>query len=147
MQLNSLYQLYAATLDSAPALEVARTLLFMPDLFSYWLTGRQACELTIASTSQFYNPREKRWALEIFEKLNMPAKVLTGSCSPARASAACCRTYRTLPALATPSVYATAGHDTASAVAAVPAEGSDWVYISSGTWSLMGVELETPIDQ
>jgi len=145
MELNSLFQLYAAALDSAPALEVARTLLFMPDLFSYWLSGRAACELTIVSTSQFYNPREKRWALELFEKLDMPAKVLTEIVSPGTRLGTLLPHLQETTGLHDTAIYASAGHDTASAVAAVPAQGDDWVYISSGTWSLMGVELEAPL--
>jgi rhamnulokinase len=145
MELNSLFQLYSAALDSGPALEVARTLLFMPDLFSYWLSGRQACELTITSTSQFYNPREKRWALELFEKLDMPAKVLTEIVPPGTRLGTLLPHLQDTTGLKDTAIYATASHDTASAVAAVPAEGTDWVYISSGTWSLMGVELETPL--
>ena len=102
MELNSLFQLYAASLDSAPALEVARTLLFMPDLFSYWLSGRQACELTIVSTSQFYNPREKRWALELFEKLDMPAKILTEIVQPGTRLGTYCLICRSPPACRRP---------------------------------------------
>jgi rhamnulokinase len=145
MELNSIFQLYAATQESSPALEVARTLLFMPDLFSYWLSGRQACELTITSTSQFYNPREKRWALELFEKLNMPAKVLTEIVPPGTRLGTLLPHLQDATGLNDAPVFASASHDTASAVAAVPAQGDDWVYISSGTWSLMGVELETPL--
>jgi len=65
-----------------PALASARTLLMMPDLFNYWLTGVARCELTIASTSQFYNPREKRWATELFDKLGLPTSILAEIVSP-----------------------------------------------------------------
>jgi rhamnulokinase len=145
MQLNSLYQLYAAVLDSLPGLEVARTLLFMPDLFNYWLTGRAAVEVTIASTSQFYNARERRWSLELFEKLDMPAKILTDIIQPGTGLGPLLPELRDATGLERAVVYATAGHDTASAVAAVPAQGEGWCYISSGTWSLMGVELAEPL--
>jgi rhamnulokinase len=145
MQLNSLYQLHAAKLENAPCLQIAKTLLFMPDLFNYWLTGVKAAEVTIASTSQFYNPATMRWSRELLRCLGihddiLPEVIDAGS-----------RLGPLLPHLAdrtgltdTP-VFASAGHDTASAVAAVPAEGDDWCYISSGTWSLMGVELREPI--
>jgi hypothetical protein len=76
MQINSLIQLYAMKAAGDPALASARTLLFMPDLFSYWLTGVARGELTIASTSQFYNPVEKRWAVELFQKLGLPMAIL-----------------------------------------------------------------------
>ncbi len=146
MQFNSLYQLYAAKLGGSPALQAAERLLFMPDLFNYWLSGVQVTELSIASTSQFYNPLKRRWATELFAKLGLPGKILTeivppgtllGSLLPHVAEAAGLEA-------GTP-VFATCGHDTASAVAAVPATGDDWCYISSGTWSLMGVELAEPI--
>ena len=146
MQLNSLCQLYAIKLAESPALAVATTLLFMPDLFNYWLTGQQKVEVTIASTSQFYNPARKRWATEIFERLGIPARILpeiVGAGTPLGTIRAEVAEETGLdPATA---VFTTACHDTASAVAAVPAEGRDWCYISSGTWSLMGVELDTPL--
>jgi len=146
MQLNSLCQLYAMKLAGSPSLGVARTLLFMPDLFNYWLTGRRCSELTIASTSQFYNPSKKRWATELFVRLGLPPSILPEVVQPGA------RLGNVLPEVAeatgvdgaTP-VFATACHDTASAVAAVPAEEGDWCYISSGTWSLMGVELAEPL--
>jgi len=146
MQLNTLCQLYAMKLAEAPALQVATKLLFMPDLFNYWLTGVAVAEQTIASTSQFYNPTEKRWATELFEKLGLPVQILPEIV----AAGTLLGTVRpevsedTGVAPAT-RVFATAGHDTASAVAAVPARGDRWCYISSGTWSLMGVELERPV--
>jgi rhamnulokinase len=146
MQLNSLYQWHAMKLSWAPALEVARTLLFMPDLFHYFLTGVKKAELTIASTSQFYNPLRGDWAHELLSLLRLDAALLP-EVAPAGT-----RLGPVLPYVAaatglaadTP-VFATASHDTASAVAAVPATGDGWCYISSGTWSLMGVELESPV--
>jgi rhamnulokinase len=145
MALNSLYQLYAMRLADAPALTVAERLLFMPDLLSYWLTGVQRAEVTIASTSQFYNPKTRHFATDLLERLGIPAKILPELIEPGE------RLGTLLPHLAQSTglgpvpVYATAAHDTASAVAAVPAQGDDWCYISSGTWSLMGVELPHPV--
>ncbi len=135
MQLNSLYQWYAMKLAVSPALETARTLLFMPDLFNYWLTGAAKAEVTIASTSQFYDPRERRWATELVEALGLAKGILPETVEPGTRLGE----YHGAP------VYAVAGHDTASAVAAVPAQGGDWCYISSGTWSLMGVEVDRPV--
>jgi len=146
MQLNSLCQLYAMKLAGSPALELAARLLFMPDLFNYWLTGLQKVEVTIASTSQFYNPAERRWATELFERLGLPVRILAEIVEagtllgPIRPEVA----EETGLDAGTP-VFATACHDTASAVAAVPAQGDGWCYISSGTWSLMGVELDQPL--
>jgi rhamnulokinase len=145
MQINSLFQLYAAKLEGAPVLEVADELLFMPDLFNYWLTGVRAAELTIASTSQFYNPRERRWATELFEQLGLPSRILPKIIEPGRHLGALLPQVQEATGLGDAAVYTTASHDTASAVAAVPARGDDWCYISSGTWSLMGVELDAPL--
>ena len=145
MQINTLVQLYAMKMAGDPALVSARTLLMMPDLFNYWLTGVARCELTIASTSQFYNPREKRWATELFDKLGLPAGILTEIVPPGTCLGPLLPSIAGTVGLPAVPVYATGGHDTASAVAAAPAEGRDWLYISSGTWSLMGAELDQPV--
>lgn len=144
MQFNTLFQLYAMKLAGSPALGVADRLLFMPDLLNYWLTGVRKSETSIASTSQFYDPRKKRFSTELFDRLGLPSSILpslvdTGTLlGPLRPDLAEGTRLGPVP------VYATAGHDTASAVAAVPANSESWCYISSGTWSLMGVELDEP---
>lgn len=145
MQFNSLFQLYAMKLENSPALETAETLLFMPDLINYWLTGVKRAELTIASTSQFYNPAKKRWAVELFDRLGLPARILPEIVTAGARLGPLLGELGEESGLGETPVYAAAGHDTASAVAAVPAEGSGWCYISSGTWSLMGVEIDEPI--
>lgn len=145
MQFNSLYQLLAAKLAGAPAIEVAKRLLFMPDLFNYWLTGVARCELTIASTSQFYNPAKRRWATELLEKFGLPASILPEIIPPGTPLGPVLPEVAEATGIGAAPVYATACHDTASAVAAVPAQGADWCYISSGTWSLMGLELDEPV--
>ena len=146
MPLNTLYQLHAMRLSGSPALHSATRLLFMPDLFNYWLTGEMRAEVSIASTSQFYNPIKKQWSGGLFRRLDLPERILPEMVLPGT------RLGTLLPEIAESSglscgvpVYATACHDTASAVAAVPAEGDGWCYISSGTWSLMGVELNAPV--
>jgi len=146
MDLNSLCQLYAVKESGAPALEVAKTLLFMPDIFSYWLSGVARAELTIASTSQFYNPVARTWATELLDRLGLPAGILPEIVPPGTKLGPVLPEVAEATGLdaATP-VFATGGHDTASAVAAVPAVPGDWCYISSGTWSLMGAELDEPI--
>jgi rhamnulokinase len=139
MQLNTLFQLYAAKQSGAPALGVAAKLLNMPDLFNYWLTGVAKSEVTIASTTQFFNPATMTWATELLQRLRIPTGMLAPLVQPGTLLG------KTLEAPLIP-VYASAGHDTAAAVAAVPAEGgSNWCYISSGTWSLMGLELDAPL--
>ncbi|MBM3774934.1 MAG: rhamnulokinase, partial [Acidobacteria bacterium] len=138
IQINTLYQLFAMKLAGSSALAAARTLLMIPDLFHYWLTGVARSELTIASTTQFYNPLQQRWAYKLLARVDLPAAILPEIVQPGAALG----NLRGGPAVP---VYATASHDTAAAVAAVPAQGEDWLYISSGTWSLMGVELERPV--
>lgn len=145
MQLNSLYQFYALKEAGSPALAAARTLLFMPDLFNYWLTGVARCERTIASTSQFYDPRKKTWAVDLLDRLGLPASILPEIVSPGTLLGTLLPAVAEAAGLGPVPVYATGCHDTASAVAAVPAQGEDWIYISSGTWSLMGAELDTPV--
>jgi rhamnulokinase len=145
MQINTLIQLYAMKEVGDPALASARTLLMMPDLFNYWLTGVARCELTIASTSQFYNPREKRWATELFDKLGLPKSILPEIVPPGTCLGPLLASVAEPAGLPGGQVFATGGHDTACAVAAAPAEGRDWLYISSGTWSLMGAELDEPV--
>jgi rhamnulokinase len=145
MQLNSLYQLYAIKLSASQALDVAERLLFMPDLFNYWLTGVAKSELTIASTSQFYNPAAKRWATELLEKFGLPTSILAEIVPPGTLLGPVLAEVAEATGIGAVPVYATACHDTAAAVAAVPAEGGDWCYISSGTWSLMGLELDEPV--
>ena len=146
MAINSLYQLYAAKLHNPEMLEAAARLLFVPDLFNYWLTGVERAEVTIASTSQFYDPRDRCFAADLLAKLGIPARILPNLIEPGQ------RVGPLLPKLAEKTglgpvpVFASASHDTAAAVAAVPADpGDDWCYVSSGTWSLMGVELPVPI--
>ncbi len=146
MEFNSLFQWYSMKLASSPALTTARTLLFLPDLFSYWLSGVARAELTIASTSQFYNPIEKTWAKPLLASLGLDSSVLPEIVPPGtRLGSLFEYLHRTAGFSSEVPVYATASHDTASAVTAAPAEGTDWCYISSGTWSLLGVELDSPI--
>ena len=147
MELNSLYQLYAVRQQAPWLLDRARALLFMPDLFNYFLSGAMRSERTIASTSQFYDPAKKQFDGELLRRLGIPAGLgaepidpgtLLGALLPQVADE--CGMARGTP------VYATASHDTAAAVAAVPASAdSSWCYISSGTWSLMGMELDRPL--
>ena len=146
MALNSLYQLYAVKLAATPGLWSAARLLFMPDLLSYWLCGAQKNELTIASTSQFYDPAQKRWSTELFDILGLPKNILGDVVLPGTKLGGLLDEIKDTCALGDTPVFATAAHDTASAVAAVPASGDQpWCYISSGTWSLMGVEIDQPI--
>jgi len=145
MQLNSLFQLLAMRVQGDPKLDQARTLLMIPDLLNYWLTGVKANEFSAATTTQCYNPRTRSWSQAVLERLDIPTRIF-GEIVP---------TGTTLgplyPAVAEEtgvkgvSVIAPACHDTGSAVVAVPAQNEDFCYISSGTWSLMGIESPEPI--
>jgi len=139
MQINTLVQLYGAKLGGSPSLGVAAKMLNIPDLFNYWLTGVAKSEVTIASTTQFFNPATMTWATELLQRLGIATGFLAPIVQPGTLLG------KTLETPHIP-VYASAGHDTAAAVAAVPSEGGDnWCYISSGTWSLMGLELDAPL--
>lgn len=148
MQLNSLYQLIALR-DSKPrTLDAAETLLFIPDLFNYLFTGEKLAEFSIATTSQMYDPRKGAWATEMLRKLDLPTRILPQIIASGKVIAPLRRDVAEECNVGRVPVIATACHDTASAVAAVPAEADDrgdWCYISSGTWSLMGVELTEPV--
>lgn len=145
MQINSLLQLFAMRESNSSQLAAAETLLFVPDLFNYLFTGQKKAEFSITTTSQMYDPRKKTWATDLLKQLDLPARIFPEiiPCGtllgPLRNDVAAECSIAPVP------VIAPACHDTASAVAAVPVEQADWCYISSGTWSLMGVELPSPI--
>ena len=147
MELNSLYQVYAVQRQAPWLLDLTNALLFMPDLFNYFLTGVMKSERTIASTSQFYDPVRQRFSTELLRKLGIPQGILADLIDPGKPLGCLLPHIAAQCGLAnSTSVYTTASHDTASAVAAVPAGAdSSWCYISSGTWSLMGMELERPL--
>ncbi len=142
MEINSLYQLFA--MKGTPPLDAAESFLMMPDLFHYWFTGERVCEFTDATTSQCYDARRGEWAYGILEGLGLPTRPFGEVVAPGTDLG------RLLPAVAEECgmapmrVVAPGTHDTASAVAAVPAEGDEWAYLSSGTWSLLGVETDRP---
>jgi rhamnulokinase len=144
MPFNSLFQLYAYLENSPEIIRTARQLLFMPDLLNYLLTGEKASEITIASTSQMLSPFQREWLPELLEEIGLAPDILpplrpTGSILGQVAN------WLVEDGLPAVPVVQVASHDTASAVAAAPGEGQDWVYISSGTWSLVGVELKEPV--
>ena len=145
MELNTAFQLLALKKQRPALLERAETLLFTPDLFNYFLTGVKSTEYTIASTSQLLDAAKKDWSGEVLTSLGIPrrlfppivpSKTVVGSLSP-----------RLCEELGLPAaeVISVASHDTQSAVAAVPAEEADFLFLSCGTWSLMGTELSAPL--
>src|SRR5215211_5316974 len=143
LPINTLYQLLA--MEGSPLLGAAQTLLLIPDLIGYWLTGERACEFTIASTTQLCDARSGGWARDLMEKMGFPGHIFAEIIQSGT------QLGPVLDDVAEETgvkegfpVTAVASHDTASAVVAVPAESEKFAYISSGTWSLVGVELPEP---
>jgi rhamnulokinase len=146
MELNSLYQLLSMVESSHPVLDVAETLLFMPDLFHFLLTGIRKSEYTIASTSQLLNAHAREWDIALFTQLGLPRHLMSDIINPGSVIGPLSSEVQKETGLCVEQVIAPASHDTASAVAAVPATSNDaWAYLSSGTWSLLGVELKDPL--
>ncbi len=144
MNFNSLFQLYAQHKEQSSALKHADKLLFMPDALSYLLTGKKVCEYTILSTSQFMNPRTKQVDAELLAVAGVKPELIPEVVMPGTEVGRLTPSLAKATGLGEIPVVAVAGHDTGSAVAAVPAEGEGFAYLSSGTWSLMGVELREP---
>jgi len=150
MRLNTLYQLLAMKLSGSPLLEMAETLLMVPDLFHWLLTGSKCNEMTEASTSQFYNPVAGDWAFELLDKFELPSGILGKIEQPGTKLGPLRANLIEDSGLTAAQVVLPASHDTGSAVAAVPAESAagrppDWCYISLGTWALMGIESPRPL--
>lgn len=145
LQLNSLYQLYAMAQSNSVALQSAKYFLTIPDLLNYWFTGRIVNEFTNATTTQCFDTRRNTWATPLLARLGIPTEIF-GEVIPAGTVLG-----NLLPGIAEEceinaiSVVAPACHDTGSAVAAVPATGNNFGWISSGTWSIMGVETPSPV--
>ncbi len=142
---NTLFQLEAMARDRSPHLDAATDLLFMPDLLTYLLTGIKKSEFTIATTSQLYNTKKNAWEGELFEALGLPMSLMQEVVMPGTPIGNLAQEVADELGVEPIPVVSVATHDTGSAVAAVPAEGEDWAYISSGTWSLMGIETKAPI--
>lgn len=145
MNFNSLYQLDTIRRSGSSVFPIADKILFMPDLLAYMLTGNAVMEYTIASTSQMLNPRTKRLEPELLEALNLRPDQFGPLVYPGTLIGTLSENVKQQTGLGDVPVVAVAGHDTASAVAAVPAENERFAYLSSGTWSLMGVELQEPV--
>lgn len=142
LEINSLYRLFA--MKDTALMDAADTFLMMPDLFHYWLSGERVCEFTNATTTQCYDLRENEWACGMLRELGLPTHLFGEVVTPGTDLGELLPSVAKACGIAPMRVVAPATHDTASAVAAVPAEGNDWAYLSSGTWSLLGVETEQP---
>ena len=140
IMVNTLFQLLAVQRDHPADLDQARTFLTMPDLFNFWLTGQKVNEFTNASTTQCLNPRTMTWSLDLLHSFGLPTGIFQEVVHPGFVVGT--SQVSDCPAIA---VVAPACHDTGSAVAAVPAGNADYIWISSGTWSIMGVVVPEAI--
>lgn len=144
-QFNSLFQLAKYVEDDSDLLKFADKLLFMPDIFNFLLTGKKKTEYTIASTSQLLNARSKKWDKNLIDKLQLPYKIFPEIVSPGTILAKLLPEIAADTGIAEVDVVAIGSHDTASAAAAVPFANDNCGFISSGTWSIIGIECERPI--
>jgi rhamnulokinase len=146
MQLNTIFQLFSLVARRSPWLDAASRVILMPNIFTYFLTGNPAVEFTHATTTQLYNPRTRRWSERLLDALGIRRDIMPDVIQPGTVIGPLRRRIAEEAGLGEVDVIAPACHDTGSAVAAVPASGGeDWAYLSSGTWSLMGIELREPI--
>lgn len=145
MEINTAFQLLSMKVNNHVHLSQASTLLFMPDLFNYFLTGTRKNEYTIASTSSLLNAKSKEWDKDVFDAFDLPADIMGNIVFPGSKigtlSDMLCKELNCYPI----DVFAVGAHDTASAAAVTFSEGTDTAFLSSGTWSLMGVYLDEPV--
>jgi rhamnulokinase len=144
MPINTLYQLVAARRQTPKLLTAARHLLTIPDLFNYWLTGQAVCEFTNATTTQMVDPMKRSWAGSLMQRLELPAHLPAPIVEPGSIIGTLLPEVAGHSSLAGTAVIAPACHDTGSAVAAISARDGT-AFLSSGTWSLLGTELESPV--
>ena len=144
MPINTLYQLYASQRDTPSLLRSAQHLLTIPDLFHYWLTGKTVCEFTNATTTQMVKAVTRTWSTQLMGRLNLPSQLPAPIVEPGTQIGPLLKSIAGATALAGTPVIAPASHDTGSAVAAISAR-SGTAFLSSGTWSLLGTELDAPV--
>ncbi|WP_062176925.1 rhamnulokinase [Dysgonomonas macrotermitis] len=145
MNFNSIFQLYAAKREGSVAINSANDLLFIPDALSYMLTGKKVCEYTIASTSQLLNPRTKNFEAKLFNAMGVDPSIIQPIVMPGEMIGYVMESVVKECGIGKIPVIAVAGHDTGSAIVAIPADNENFAYLSSGTWSLMGIEVKDPI--
>ncbi len=145
MEFNSLFQLESMVRDKSPILDIADGVLFMPDILNFFLCGEKKTEFTYATTSQIFNPSLINWDPVLISALGINPSLFQGIVQPGTILGTLSPEISKETGIDEVPVIAVASHDTASAVAAVPSYGRDWAYISSGTWSLMGVETDCPV--
>ena len=145
LNFNSIFQLYAMKREGNSAFEHAAKILFVPDALSWMLTGNEVCEYTIASTSQLLDPRTGLLDERLLQSIGLNRSKFGKMVKPGELIGCLSEEVRRITGLPAVPVYAVAGHDTGSAVAAVPARDENFAYLSSGTWSLMGIETKDAI--
>ena len=145
LNFNSIFQLYAMQKEGNSALKAAQKILFVPDALSWMLTGNEVCEYTIASTSQLLDPRTKQLDERLLASIGLTRSKFGKMVTPGTIIGVLTDEVQKMTGLGAIPVIAVAGHDTASAVAAVPAKDEQFAYLSSGTWSLMGIETKDAI--
>ena len=145
MNFNSLFQLYAMRKDDNAALKHCQKVLFLPDALSWMLTGEAVCEYTIASTSQMLDPSTGDLSERLIESVGLTRRHFGRMVQPGTMIGVLTKEVQKMTGLGPVPVIAVPGHDTASAVAAVPARDENFAYLSSGTWSLMGIESRKPV--
>ena len=145
MDFNTAYQLYYDVKYRPYILEAAETFLFMPDLFAYMLTGEKVCEYTIASTSQLLDAKKREWSEEIMDMVGVPKRLFPKLVKPGTVIGTVTEAVQEETGIGPVPVIAVGSHDTASAVCGAPIESENAVFMSSGTWSLIGMEIQEPI--
>lgn len=145
MTINTLFQVRAMVEQQSPQLAAAATFLMIPDLFNFWLTGRKAVEYTNATTTQFFDSRTRSWALALLERIGAPTHIFPEIVLPGEALGPLLPDVAAEVEMDALPVITVATHDTASAAMAVPAEGENYAWISSGTWSLLGAVADEAI--
>jgi rhamnulokinase len=145
MQFNTLFQLFSSVNNNCPCLQIADSLLFMPDALNFLFTGVRKNEYTIASTSQLLKPGKAEWEPRLFEAAKVPMLLMEEIVQPGTIIGNLLPEVNEETGSSFIPCVAVASHDTASAVASVPAEGGNWAFLSSGTWSLLGIESPVPL--
>jgi rhamnulokinase len=145
MPINTVFELAAMATERDPALDGAKTMLLIPDLIHYWLCGSTTSELTNATTTQCFDPHTGGWAADLLERLDVPTRLLPDVVRPGTRLAPLATEVAEEAGLRDAEVVAVATHDTGSAVAAIPFRHADSVFISVGTWSLVGLEVTKPV--
>ena len=144
LQINTLYQLLAMSVQKSPLFEIAKTFVTIPDLFNFWLTGELANEFTNATTTQCFDPHRRDWSTAVLNAMEIPSHLFKPTTDPGTQIGVLLPGLAQETGLAAVPIVLPACHDTGSAVVAVPAKTQDFAWLSSGTWSIMGAEVRAP---